>query len=164
MVLEKIEKQIGLFNRVEKIYLLIFLLSILSGIFYGFIDRNYYKCCEDTLSLQPGENSFTIFTRNFLLAGAALVTAGFSSFYFLFITFAITSSSLTSNGALLGIIFVLIFGAMELAGVFLFGIVGFAVFERKILKIKSKLFLKKIILIATILILVSAIFEYFIVK
>lgn len=163
-MLKKIERQIGRFNRVEKIYCLIFLLSILSGILYGAIDQSYYKCCEDTLSLQPGQNNFTIFAQNFLLAGTALVTAGFSSFYFLFTTFAITSSSMISNGEAWGIVFIILLGSLEIIGVFLFGVSGFAVFERKILKIKSTLILKKIVLIATILIFVSAIFEYLIVR
>lgn len=164
-MLQEIEKQIGSFNRIEKIYALIFVLSIASGIIYGTVfDRNYYKCCESTLSLQPGQNNFTIFSNNFLLASIALITAGFSSFYFLFVTFAISASSFAANGELLGIAFLLLLGSLELVGVFLFGLAGFFVFERKILKIKSKLIAEKLVLIATVLIFISSIFEYLVTK
>lgn len=164
MFLEKIQKQIGTFNRIEKIYSLIFVLSILSGIFYGLINQDYYKCCEETLSLQLGENNFTIFARNFLLSGVALITGGFSSFYFVFLAFAIGSSFLASSGEILAIFFVILFGSLELIGVFLFGLIGFFIFERKALKEKSNLKTKRIAIIATILLFVSAVIEYIIVK
>lgn len=164
MLLERIEKQIGSFNKIEKIYLLIFVLSIAGGIIYGIIDSNYYKCCEDTLSLQPGQNEFSIFIQNFELAIIALITAGFSSFYFLFTTFAISSSSFFSSGQFIGVVFLLILGSLELTGVFLFGITGFSIFETRILKIKSKIKIKGMLLIATILLFVSAVVEYLLVR
>lgn len=164
MILDRIQKQIGNFNRTETIYLLVFVLSIIAGIAYGIINQNFYKCCEDTLSLQPGQNEFTIFERNFGLAFIALITGGFSAFYILFITFAISSSSLLANGEIFAIIFILILGSLELTGVFLFGISGFVVLERKILKAKSNLKIKKIILIGIILLFISAVIEYFLVR
>jgi hypothetical protein len=161
---KRIENYIGRFNKIERIYLLIFILSIASGIVYGIIDSNYYKCCEDTLSLQPGQNEFSIFLQNFELAVIALITAGFSSFYFLFTTFAISSSSFFSSGQLIGVIFLLLLGSLELIGVFLFGVTGFSIFETRILKIKSKIKIKGTLLIATILLFVSAVMEYFLVR
>lgn len=164
MVLEKIERQIGSFNKIEKIYFMVFILSIVGGILYGIIDSNYYKCCEETLSLQPGQNELTIFLGNFGIALIALITGGFSSFYFLFTTFAISSSSLFSSGEFIEIVFLLMLGSLELTGVFLFGVSGFSFFETKILKMKSKIKLKRALLIATILLFVSAVFEYLLVR
>jgi len=164
VVLEKIVRQIGSFNKIEKIYLLIFVLSIASGIFYGIIKPDFYKCCEDTLSLQPGQNEFSIFFRNFGLAFIALITGGFSSFLFLFTTFAISSSSFFSSGTLYGIIFLLLLGSLELIGVFLFGVSGFSLFETRIFKIKSKIKIKGTLFIATILLFISAVVEYLLVR
>lgn len=164
MVLEKIVRQIGSFNKIEKVYLMVFILSIASGIVYGIIKSDFYKCCEDTLSLQPGQNEFSIFLQNFELAIIALITAGFSSFYFLFTTFAISSSSFFSSGELIGVVFLLMLGSLELTGVFLYGVSGFSIFESRILKIKSKIKIKRTLLIATILLFVSAVVEYLLVR
>jgi len=164
MVLRRVIEFVGKVNNLEKIYLLIFVLSIAAGILYGFVNTNFYKCCENTLSLQPGEDNFTIFSSNLVLAALSFFTAGFSAFYFIFITFAISSSSMFSSGEALGIVFLILFGSLELLGVFLFGLSGFVIFERKILKTKSSLILKRIVLVATALIFFSAIFEYLIIR
>lgn len=150
---------IGKTNKIENIYICIFVFSIIAGMIYGVVNKDYYKCCESALDIEEGDNAGTIFVSNFLLAGTNLVTAGISSFYLNFHTFSITSSFLYSQGILFALAFLFSYGFFEFFGVMLFGLAGLSLFEKKILRKNS--FLKDCHLVAygTALLLVGAVIE-----
>ena len=153
------------FNKIERIYIALFLISILGGIIYGIINPDYYIPAEEAgdLDLQEGENNFTIFYRNFFVSALDLVTVGLTSFFANFITFATVSSFLHSEGVLFAMIFMLPFGIFEFGGSLLFGLVGVGLAEKalgRFFKVKTKMNLKIILLVGAILLFVASIIEY----
>ncbi len=152
-------KIIGKTNKIEKIYIYIFLASIVAGIIYGALDTNYHKSYQESLELQPGENSATIFFSNFVLSAANLVTAGIASLYFNFNTFAIISSFLASQGTLFGLPLFFPVAFFEFFGVMLFGLSGLSLVERKIFKRKSALKIWSLLKYGMVLLVFGALIE-----
>src|SRR3990172_1973045 len=119
--------KIGKFNKLEKIYVALFFLSIAAGMIYGIFNADYYKPLEEAgrLDLQKGENNFTIFYRNFLISLLDVVTAGVVGLYSNFITFSAISSFFYSKGMLWAILLVFFtYGIFELLGALVFGLIG----------------------------------------
>lgn len=157
----KLRVNIGKLNRVEKIYIFLFILSIITGVVNGVLNKTYFQDYESSLDLSPGETGLTIFFKNFILSAVNLVTAGLSNFYFVFITFSISASYLYSQGILLALPLLFIHGSFELIGTMFFGLIGLNFFERKILKFKSRLKIKKLLIYGLILLAIGATIEYF---
>ncbi len=152
------------FNKLEKSYTILFALSLFTGILYGMVDKDYFKCCENAIGVPKGGTStLKIFTGSYFLSLTELFTAGLSSLYFNFHTFSVTSSYLSSRQELFALPVILFVGIFELAGGLLFGLVGLALAEKKLFKIKSKLKPKELFLYGTSLIFVGAVFEYLLV-
>ena len=85
-------------NKFEKLYIVLFIGSILVGIAYGLVNKDYFKCCEDAIGIpEEGTNPIKIFTSNYLLSLTELITAGISSLYYNFHTFSVTSSFLNAQ-------------------------------------------------------------------
>lgn len=160
---------IGEFNRIEKLYMILFVLSIASGIIYGIMNPDYFKPSQEAgnLDIQPGETSITIFYKNFFLSGISLITAGLSNLYFNFVTFSVISSFFYTSGTFLAIFIMLFtFGLLELAGIMFIGLTGLNLAEKffgKILKskkIKSKINSKRIFAYGIILLFTASLIEY----
>lgn len=159
----KLLKTIKNLTKFEKIYIIIFIASILAGMAYGLVDRDYFKCCENSIGVpKEGTSPMKIFTSNYFLSLTEMLTAGLSSLYFNFHTFSITSSYLNSNGEMLTLPIILFIGIFELTGGLLLALAGFGFVERKLLKIKSRLKFWQPFLLGTALIFIGAIFEYMI--
>lgn len=154
-----LRKMVGKTNEIEKIYVYIFILSILSGMVYGIANKDYYKCCETVLDMQEGDNAGTIFISNLFLSVTNLITAGVSSIFINFHTFSITSSFFYTQGTLFALPFLFVHGSFEIFGVMLFGLNGLSLFQKKILKRKSSL--KNLYLLAygTIFLLIGSLIE-----
>ena len=56
---------IGNFNQIEKIYLILYVLSIVSGTVYGIINANYFKPYQEAgkLDVQENENNYQLGTK-----------------------------------------------------------------------------------------------------
>lgn len=150
---------LGKTNKIENIYIYIFIFSILLGIVYGIFDKNYYKCCETSLAMTENDNVLTIFFSNFFLAAINLITAGISILFINFHTFSITSSYLNSQGTLFALPFLFIHGFFEMFGVLLFGLTGLSLFEKKILRRKSLLKWSRLLGYGAIFLLLGAFIE-----
>lgn len=153
---------IGMFNKIEKIYAILFVSSIFAGIIYGVINPEYFIPYEQAgrLDLQEGENNLTIFYKNFLVSAIDLVTAGIPSFYFNFVSFSTAASYLYSKGILYALVFVLlVFGILELLGSMLFGLIGLN-FAQRIFKVKSNLNVKRLFIFGAILLFLASAIEY----
>ncbi|MFH0890309.1 MAG: hypothetical protein V1836_04205 [Candidatus Aenigmatarchaeota archaeon] len=147
-------------NKLEKSYIILFALSLLAGILYGLLDKDYFKCCENVIGVpQEGTSTLKIFTGNYLLSLTELFTAGLSSLYFNFHTFSVTSSYLSSRQELFALPVVFFIGVFELAGGLFLALTGL-IFAEKLLKIKSKLKPKELFLYGTALIFFGAVVEY----
>jgi hypothetical protein len=151
-------KIIGRINKTETIYIYLFILSILLGIFHGLVNKNYYKCCESSLEMTEKDNIITIFISNFFLSITNLITAGASSLYLNFHTFSITSSFLNSQNSLIALPFMFTYGFFEMFGVLLFGLAGLSFFE---VILRRKTFIKKanLLIYGIIFLLIGATLE-----
>ncbi len=153
------------FNKFELGYISVFIFSLLAGIFYGLIDKDYFQCCEDAIGVPEGGTSvLKIFAANFFISLTELITAGLSSLYFNFHTFSITSSYLASQKALFTLPIILAIGSFELVGSLLMALTGFSFLERKIFKIKSKSDYKILFFSGITLIFIGAVVEYLLLK
>ena len=152
---------IGETNKFENFYVILFVLSIFAGMIYGVANAGYYQPFEErgALELQEGENNFTIFYRNFLLSLIDLVTAGLAGIYFTFQTFAVSASYFYSQGIIFALFFLYVYGAFELLGALVFGLVGFS-FAERIFRVKSKLKVKNLFLLGVLLMFLASIIEY----
>jgi len=151
---------IGKLNKVEKTYIILFVFSILAGILYGVINKNYFKSYESALEFAEGETSMTIFAKNFILSAINLITAGVTSFYFNFTTFSIASSYLYSSGMIFALPLLFIHGSFEMLGSMFFGLVGLNLLEKKIIKLRSRLKTEEVFWFGVILLFVGAVIEY----
>jgi len=154
------QRIIGTTNEIEGIYIYLFIISILAGMWYGIYDKDYYKCCENALNMTEKDNVATIFISNLFLSATNLVTSGVSILYFNFHTFSITSSFLYSQGTLIMLPFLFIHGFFEIFGALLFSLAGLSIFEKKILKKKSFLKGSRLLAYGTILLLIGAFIEF----
>ena len=152
-------KLIGKTNKSENIFIKLFIISIIVGIVYGVVDQNYYKCCESDLDVQEGENVLTIFSSNLLLSRIEYLTAGISSIYINFNTFATASSYLHFQNALYVLPFLFIHGFPELLGALLFSLAGLSLLERKFLKRKSNLKWFTLLKYGTVFLIIAAAIE-----
>ena len=151
--------------KLEKIYVSLFVLSIIIGLLYGFYDKNYFKCCDDSIGVPEGGTSpIIIFTGNYLISLSELITLGISSLYFNFHTFSVASSYLNSQGTLFILPIIFVVGIFELVGALLMGLTGFVFVEKKLLKIKSKLDSEILFFCGTGLIFIGAIVEYLLIQ
>ncbi|MBI2543574.1 MAG: hypothetical protein HYW24_05320 [Candidatus Aenigmarchaeota archaeon] len=147
-------------NNFEIAYAVVFILSIIIGIGYGLIDKEYYKCCEDFIGVpEEGTSPMKIFSSNYLISMTELATAGLSSLYFNFKTFSVTSSYLNSQGELFVLPVIMIIGIFELVGSLCLALAGFSFVERMV-KIKSRLKFAQLFLLGTALIFIGAVVEY----
>ena len=153
------------FTKLEKLYVSLFVVSILAGLAFGFIDKTYYKCCEDAIGVPAGGTSpIKIFADNYLISMSELITIGISSMYFNFHTFSVASSYLNAQGTLWILPIVFLIGIFELVGAICMGLVGFVFIEKKFLKIKSKLDSELLFFYGTGLIFIGAVIEYFLIS
>ncbi|MBI2545020.1 MAG: hypothetical protein HYW22_00255 [Candidatus Aenigmarchaeota archaeon] len=140
-------------------------MSILAGLSFGFIDKTYYKCCEDSIGIQlGGTNLIKIFADNYLISISELITIGISNLYFNFHTFSVASSYLNAQGTLYVLPIIFIVGIFELVGALCMGLVGFVFIEKKLLKIKSKLDSELLFFYGTGLIFLGAVIEYLLIQ
>ncbi len=161
----KIRNFIRELNKFEKIYIFLFLGSIVGGIVNGIISSDYFTCCEDSIGIpKEGTDALKIFRSNFLLSLTELFTAGLSSLYYNFHTFSITSSYLNSQGSLYTFPIIFLIGSFELAGSLLMALTGFSFVERKLFNIKSKFEYKSLFFYGVALIFIGAAVEYMILK
>lgn len=152
-------------TRLEKLYVSLFVVSILAGLIFGFIDKTYYKCCEDAIGVPlEGTSPIKIFADNYLISISELITIGISSLYFNFHTFSVASSYLNAQGTLYILPIVFLIGAFELVGALCMGLVGFVFVEKKLLKIKSTLDSEILFFCGTGLIFLGAVIEYLLVS
>jgi len=159
----KIFNSLKKLNKLEKIYILIFLGSLLAGIINGAIDKSYFTCCEDAIGVPPeGTSVLKIFQSNFILSITEMLTAGLASLYYNFHTFSITSSYLISQNALYAIIIILLIGSFELLGSLLMALIGIS-FVEKLFKIKTKLNWT-LLFYGVALIFIGAVVEYLLLK
>ncbi len=148
-------------TKYEKIYICIFLGSLIAGIINGVIDTDYFLCCEESIGVpDEGTSALKIFQNNFILSVTEMFTAGLSGLYFNFHTFSIASSYLNSQNALYTLIFIIILGSLELIGSVLMSLIGITFIERKVFKIKTKLKYNVLFFLATALIFIGAVIEY----
>jgi hypothetical protein len=152
------------FNKYERIYIVIFVASIVVGMINGAMNMNYYKCCEDSLNPPQGFTPLTFFSANYVLSLGEMVTAGVASLYINFHTFSITSSYLASQNLLYTMPVLLIHGGLELVGSLLLALLGFSFIERKFFKVKSKLMYDRLFVYGTALIFLASIIEYGLLK
>ena len=151
-------------TKLEKIYIILFLGSLVAGVVNGTIDIDYFKCCEDAIGVpEEGTSVLKIFRSNFLLSLTELLTAGIFSLYYNFHTFSLTSSYLISQNALYTLPIILLIGSLELVGSLLMALTGFSFVER-LLKIKSKLDYKILFFYGAALIFVGAVIEYLLLR
>ncbi len=161
----KLSKMTKKLTALEKWYSTAFFMFIVAGIGYGIVDREYYLCCEDFVGVpEEGTSPMEIFSNNYFLGIAEMLTAGLFSLYLNFHTFAVSSSYLYANGQLIALPIIFLIGILELAGSLLLGLVGISFVERKLLKIKSKLDWKHLFFIGTVFIFLGAIIEYFLIS
>ena len=152
-------------NKYEKIYAVVFLASIITGIINGLINLDYYKCCEESIGVPKGGTSvLKIFSGNFFLSLTELLTAGLTSIYFNFHTFSLTSSYLSSQGIIYMLPIILLIGFLELLGSVFMGLVGFTFIERKLFKLKSKLNYTTLFLFGVAFIFIGAVIEFLLLK
>ena len=151
-------------NKFEKIYVALFVGSMVAGIVYGAANVDYFKCCESALEPEEGFTPLTFFSSNFILALAEMVTAGVASLYLNFHTFSITASYLASQNALFTLPFLFIHGSFELVGSLFLALAGFSFVERKAFKIKSRLKINELVVSGIALIFVGSIVEYGLLK
>lgn len=152
------------FTKLEKWFAILFIASIGAGVVYGLVDPSYYLCCEEYLGVpKEGSSPIEIFSNNYFLGLIEMFTAGLFGIYLNFHTFSTASSYLYTNGQLIGLPILVVIGFLELAGSLLLGLVGISFVERTLLKIKSKLDWKQLFFLATILIFLGAIIEYFLI-
>jgi len=149
------------FNNFEKIYIVVFIISLLAGIGYGLIDKDYFTCCEDSIGVpEGGTNPMKIFSSNYFISLTEMITAGLSSLYFNFHTFSITSSYLNSQGTLFTLPIILAIAFFELTGSLFLALTGLSFVEKKLFKIKSQLKPKELFFYGTALIFIGAVVEY----
>lgn len=152
-------------TKFEKIFISLFIGSLVAGIINGLVNLNYFKCCEEFIGVPAeGTSVLKIFQSNFILSLTELVTAGLSSLYYNFHTFSITSSYLNSQSALYALPIILLIGSLELLGSLLMALIGFSFVEKKLFKIKSKLGYRKLFLYGTTLIFIGAMIEYLLLR
>lgn len=152
-------------NKFEKIYIVLFIGSLLAGIINGIINVDYFKCCEDAIGIpEGGTSALKIFTSNLILSLTELLTAGMSSLYYNFHTFSLTSSYLVSQSALYILPIILLIGSLELVGSLLMALMGFSFVERKLFKIKSKLDYMTLFFYGVTLIFIGAVIEYLLLR
>ena len=152
-------------NKFEKIYIVLFIGSIIIGIANGLMNLDYFKCCEDSIGIPAeGTNVLKIFSSNFLLSLTELLTLGISSLYYNFHTFSITASYLTFRGTIYILPIILLIGGLELAGSLFMGLTGFSFVERKLFKIKSKLDYRTLFFYGVALIFIGAVVEYLLLR
>ena len=166
LFLNFLEKNIGRLNKIEKIYVGLFFLSIIAGIIYGINNPSYSKPYEEAgkLDLQEGENNLTIFTKNFATSGIDMFTAGIAGLYLNFVSFSIAGSFLFSQGTFAALFLILFtFGIFELLGSLFFGLIGLNFAQRifsRFLKVRSDLKVKRVFAIALILLFMASAIEY----
>ena len=160
----KVGNYIKKLNKFEKIYIVVFVGSLLLGIINGIVNVNYFKCCEDALGVpEEGTSALKIFRSNFLLSLTELFTAGIASFYYNFHSLSLTSSYLAYQRVLYTLPIILLIGSLELIGSLFMALIGLSFVER-LFKIKSKLDYKILFFYGTALIFVGAVIEYLLLK
>lgn len=149
------------FNKFEIGYIIIFVISLLAGMSYGLIDKDYFTCCEDVIGVpEEGTSIMRIFSSNYFLSLTEMITAGISSLYFNFHTFSITSSYLNSQDTLFMFPIILVIAVFELIGSLFLALTGFSFVEKKLFKIKSQLEFKQLFFLGTAFIFIGAVVEY----
>ena len=161
----KIWNSIRKLNKFERIYITLFIGSLVLGIVNGIINVGYFKCCEDSIGIpEEGTSVLKIFKSNFLLSLTELFTAGLSSLYYNFHTLSLTSSYLISQSAMYTLPIILLIGSFELVGSLFMALTGFSFIEQKLFRIKSKLNYKIMFFYGVALIFVGAVIEYLLLK
>ncbi len=152
-------------NKFERIFIVAFTGSIVAGIINGMVDTSYFQCCEDAIGIpEEGTSVLKIFTSNFMLSLTELFTMGISSLYYNFHTFSVTTSYLSSQGALYMLLIILLIGSFELVGSLCMALTGFGFVEKKLFKIKSKIDYKTLFFYGVSLIFIGAAIEYLLLK
>ncbi|MBI3412666.1 MAG: hypothetical protein HY051_01120 [Candidatus Aenigmarchaeota archaeon] len=67
-------------NRLEAIYTALFALSLLAGTFYGMINKDYFRCCEDSIGVPEGLPILLVIGFFELAGSLFLALAGFNIF------------------------------------------------------------------------------------
>lgn len=151
-------------NKFEKIYTILFLGSLATGLINGMVNVEYFKCCEDAIGIpEEGTSALKIFTSNFMLSLTEMFTVGITSLYYNFHTFSLTSSYLASQGAIYTIPIILLIGSLELIGSLFMALTGINFVERRF-KIKSKLNYTTLFFFGAAFIFVGAVIEYLLLK
>lgn len=152
-------------NKFEKIYIILFIGSLVAGLINGVMKVEYFKCCEDAIGVpEEGTSILKIFTSNFLVSLTEMLTAGISSLYYNFHTFSLTSSYLNSQNALYTLPIIFLIGGSELVGSLFMALIGLSFVEQKIFRIKSKLDYRTLFLYGTSLIFLGAVIEYLLLR
>ena len=157
IVLIVMKKKIKMFNKWEKIYAILFMLTIALGIIYGFANTNYYK----TQEINDANSFLDIFLWNSRIGLMVFFTAGALKFVTNIFTFAYVSSAITTANVPIFWVFLLIHGIPEMLAFFFFGISGIAFFE-KIFKIQTNVSIKRFLFLAFALLFVAAILEWYV--
>jgi hypothetical protein len=152
----------GKANAVEKYYVYAFLLSILLGVVFGFLDNSLYYLVT---VIQIPKSAGYIFLHNFAVDLITVVTGGILVLLSNFLTFALISGlfdvrrySVLEEVRVLLIVFGT-YGILEMAGHLCFGLLGFTYLERFILKKKTDLRRSSLLIVGTVLIIVAAAIE-----
>ena len=152
----------GKANAVEKYYVCAFLLSILLGTIFGFLNNSLYYLVT---VMQIPKSAAYIFLHNFTVDLVTVVTGGILVLFSNFLTFALISGlfnvrrySLLEEVRALSIVFST-YGILEMVGHLCFGLVGFTYLERLILKRKTGLRRSSLFIVGTVLIIVAAVIE-----
>jgi hypothetical protein len=152
----------GKANAIEKYYVCAFLLSIVLGIIFGFLDNSLYYLVT---VMQIPKSAVYIFLHNFTVDLVTIATGGILVLLSNFLTFALISGlfdvrrySLLEEARVLSIVFST-YGILEMAGHLCFGLLGFTYLERLILKRKTALRRLTLLIVGTVLIIVAAAIE-----
>ncbi len=147
-------------TKFEKIYIVLFIGSLIAGVVNGIIDIDYFACCEESIGVpEEGTSILKIFKSNFLLSLTEMFTAGLSSLYYNFHTFSLTASYLNSQNSLYTLPIIFLVGLFELAGSLFIALTGL-IFVEKFFRIKSKFNYKPMFFYGVALIFVGAVIEY----
>ena len=155
---------LGELNTYEVYFVYAFLLSIVVGFLFGFVNQTLYYVAN--LYLPRPTSAFEIFIDNFQVDLLTTVTGGLLILLSSFLTFsAISGAIVAHHTAFLRAVFVIgvafgSYGILEMAGHLCFGLVGFTFLERILLKKRTRLRRLSIFLLGTALMATAAAIEW----
>lgn len=161
---KKFTAWLGEANALERYFVYAFLLSIFLGIAFGFVNQTLYYMAN--AYLPRSTSAFDIFLHNF--RNDLLIILTWSTLVLLsnFITFAAISGLIVARhiGFLEAIAIATIafgtYGILEMGGHLCFGLIGFTLLERILLKKKTRLHRLTFFLLGTALLFVAALIEW----